>query len=259
MPRFGAEYDFDYRKIHLSDRVLTKIINEYTYEAGVRELERNIEKIIRKVLIKGLKKDVIIKEVNLKEYLGNPKIAKIKNEYNNPGIVNIPACTYIGGTIVNVECINYPGNEIRITGMIKETMLESIYIALDYLKANSEKFNIDYKKFNSSFHIHATHSASPKNGPSGGVGITAALLSLILNKKIPNNIAFTGEMSLNGNILKIGGLKEKVISCYNNNIEKLYIPMDNIENLNEIPSKILKNVEIIPIQNFTEVYNDLFN
>jgi len=259
LPRLGKEYNFDHTKIKMSDTVITKIALNYTMESGMRDLERKISSIIRQVLIKGLDEEVTITEKDITKYLGNPKYYTYENNYEKCGTVNVPAYTPLGGSILNIECTMYEGNgEIIVSGNIGSVMEESIEVAMSYLKANYRQFKIDYKKFSNTFHVHSLEASSKKDGPSAGLAITTALVSLLTNKKVPNNMAFTGEISLNGRVMRIGGLKEKIISAYNKGINKVYIPKENENNLNDIPKKILKNMEIIPINSFYEVYKDIF-
>ena len=259
MPRLGKEYNFDSEKIHFNDSVLTKLIMEYTNEAGVRDLERNIASIVRKNLIKGLEDKVVIKEKDLEKYLGASKYSVYTSKYTSVGVANMAAKTKNGGAILCVESAFFPGKGISFTGNLGDIAKESALVAIDYLKANAKKLKIDGSKFKNALHIHMINNACKKDGPSGGLAITSSLVSLLSNKVIPNNIAFTGEITLNGDILKVGGIEEKIISAYNLDMKKIYIPMDNIKDLNGLNSKIVKAINIVPVNNFTEVYNDIFN
>ena len=260
LPRLGKEYNFDYKKIVLTDKAIIKIVNEYTKEAGVRDLERHISSIVRKVLIKNIKKKVIIGEKDIPKYLGVNKYSHYINSYTTCGSVNVPAFNNYGGIVINIECVIYDGkDEIITTGSLGEVMKESILIAISYIKSNAKKMKIDIRKLKGCIHIHALDGASFKDGPSAGLGIAVSIISNILNKKVPIDLAFTGEISLEGRILKIGGLKEKIISCYNQGIKKIFIPMENIGDLSEIPEEVLNEISIVPINDFTEVYGTIFN
>ena len=261
LPRMGKEYNFDYKKIVLTDAVLTKIINDYTCEAGVRELERQIASIIRKVLIQNSSKKVTIKEKDLAYYLGSKKYSRYENAYANPGCVNVPAVIYSGGIVLNVEVAIYPGKEeIISTGSLGNVMKESVLIAVSYIKNNAKKLKIDLKKLSgSTIHIHALDGATKKEGPSAGLAILVAILSFLSNKKIPNNLAFTGELSLEGRVLKVGGIKEKIISCYNAGIDTVYIPKNNIQDLEGLPKKIKDSINIIFVDDFFDIFKDLFS
>lgn len=260
MPRLGKTYGFDYTKIKIGDSTIQKIIEDYTHEAGMRDLERKISSIVRKILIKGLDKTVTIKENDLVKYLGPIKYKKAEKLREEKGIVNVPACTSMGGCVFNVEVTIYPGSErIISTGSLGKVMQESALVALSYIKANAKELKIDPKKLNATLHIHALDGSTPKEGPSGGLGIAVALISELTDKPVSSAIAFTGEMSLKGNILKVGGIKDKIICAYNKGIEKVYIPKTNEDDIKEVPAKIMKSLDIIPVKTFTEVYSDIFD
>lgn len=259
LPRLGKEYGFDHKLIKISDEVIKKIVLEYTHEAGVRDLERKISSIIRKILTKGIVKTVTVKSNELEAYLGRVKQEIGLNLYDTSGVVNVPACTTAGGCILNVEVTVYDEVfKVITTGSLGKVMQESAIVALSFLKANARSFKLDNKSFNKTFHIHALDGATPKDGPSAGLGMSVAILSEILNVKISTSTAFTGEISLKGRIMRVGGIKEKVICASNSEIERLFIPKDNMNDIEKIPSKILKNIEIIGVSEFTEVYNYIF-
>lgn len=258
LPRLGKEYGFDYKLIKFTDDVIKKIVLEYTRESGVRDLERKISTIIRKILIGGLEKNITIKLNDLEKFLGTDKYIQTSNSYDTWGVVNVPACTSLGGCILNVEASSYEGAEkIITTGSLGKVMQESAVVSLSYLKSNSKSLKLDSKALTKTLHIHALDGATPKDGPSAGLGMLVAIVSETLKKKVPENLAFTGEVSLKGKILKVGGIKEKIICAYNSNIKKVYIPKENLADLKNIPSKIVKSIEIIGVSYFTEVYNDL--
>ena len=260
LPRLGKEYKFDYKLLKFSDAVITRIIKDYTREAGVRDLERKISTIIRKMLIKGLDKPVTVKENELEKYLGHDKYSEYRNYYSSSGVANVPACTTVGGCIINVEVALVPGaSKILSTGSLGKVMQESAVVAVDYLKENAKQFKIDKKVLSETLHIHALDGATPKDGPSAGLGIVVAIVSAILDKKVPNDRAFTGELSLKGRILKVGGIKEKIISAYNAGTKIVYIPKENEDDLEKLPAKIRKEMEIHTVNDFTEVYNDIFD
>ena len=259
LPRLGKEYDFDYKMISITDKAITKIIEGYTKEPGVRDLERHICSIVRKILIKETNKLTTVNEKDIIKYLGLPKYSSLHNSYNKCGIVNVPAIGEYGGTVLNIECVIYEGvDKIISTGSLGEVMKESIQIACSFIKYNAKAFKIDSKKLSGTIHIHALDGATKKEGPSAGLAIVVALLSIVQNKTVPKDLAFTGEISLEGKILPVGGIKEKVISSYNVGIKRIYIPEDNIQDLSNIPKKVLNNMEIITVSNFTEVYKDIF-
>lgn len=252
--------------IKFDEDIIKTIIDKYTKEAGVRELERQLGAIVRKIVTEAVqnKKDLKkteIKKTDLIKYLGPAKYELSKN--NNtllPGLVNGLALTNYGGVLMNIETAIYKGDkEFIFTGMLGKVMEESSKVALSYIKSNAKVFGIDLKKLEEkTIHLHFLEGATPKDGPSAGIAITSAIISLLLEKTISKEIAMTGEISLRGDVLKIGGLKEKLIGAYNNNIKLVYIPLANLPELDEIPLKILENMEIVPISNYQEIFNKLF-
>ena len=157
------------------------------------------------------------------------------------------------------SCVFEGKGAFTITGMLGKTMEESTNVALSFIKANVSKFNLKDFFFNiKDIHIHFLEGATKKDGPSAGVAITTSILSLILNQKVSNQTAFTGEISLNGDILKVGGIKEKIIGAYNNNIKIIYIPYSNELDLEEIPDEIKNNITIKLVKNYQEIYEELF-
>ena len=262
IPKILDDNKIDNKIITMSDDMLAFLIEAYTKEAGVRELYRSLEKIIRKLVVLGRVNDrTKISKVRLKDYLGIPKYLKLENKkHEYIGRVNGLGVTPFGGVVMPIEtCIFEGKGNFTITGMLGQTMEESTKVALSYIKSNLKKFKIDDFFFNiKDLHIHFLEGAIKKDGPSSGVAIITSILSLITCKKISNNIAFTGEISLNGDILKVGGIKEKIIGAYKNNIKTIYIPLSNELDLEEIPEEIKENLEIKLIKNFLEIYDELF-
>lgn len=262
IPKILEENKIDTKIITMSDDMIEFLIEAYTKEAGVRELYRALEKIIRKLVVLGKVNDrTKISKVRLKDYLGIPKYLKLENKkHEYTGRVNGLGVTPFGGIVMPIEtCIFEGKGNFTITGMLGKTMEESTKVALSYIKSNLKRFKIDDFFFNiKDLHIHFLEGAMKKDGPSAGVAIITSILSLITGKKIPNNIAFTGEISLNGDILKVGGIKEKIIGAYKNNIKTIYVPASNELDLEEIPSEIKENLEIKLIKNFIEIYDELF-
>lgn len=259
IPRLAKEYKFDAKKFTITDKAIIKIATEYTSEAGIRDLERHIASIIRKVLITG-SLPIEITDSDVLKYLGKSEFTHFQNTYEKSGTVNAPARSDFGGLVINIECAIYDGPEkIITTGSLGDVMKESIDIAVSYLKSHSKALKIDSRKLSRTIHIHALESATKKDGPSAGLAITTAILSKILDKKVPSDSAFTGEMTLEGRVLKVGGIKEKVISSYNQGIKRIFIPAENIGDLMEIPNKVSENINIVPVNNFTEVYEMVFD
>lgn len=254
IPSLNKEYNLN---LTFSDKVVKEIIIYYTKEAGIRELNRCITNIYRKHITYSYDGNEI---EDIKKYLGN---YKYKYLYNNkcakPGIVNTLAYTPYGGLVLKTTSVYYKGNgNIEITGQIGNVMKESTTIALSYIKENSEIFNIDYSLFTNDFHIHFEEGSIPKDGPSAGVSIVTSLISTLKKMTIPNTVSMTGEITLRGKILPVGGLKEKLITATISNIKTVYVPLDNKEEVMEIDKSITSKLKIKYVDDYIEIYNDLF-
>ena len=238
-------------KLKFSDELLYFIINNYTEEAGVRDLERVLSSLTRKITINNVK---VLNEERIVRLLGNPKYTSNLVMEEENGVVNTLAVSNSGGTLSKVEVVTCKGNDkLTITGNAGNILKESISVVLTMLKLKYK-----YSFHNEDIHVHFLDASSKKDGPSAGIALSVALCSLKENKKVPSDVAFTGEVSLNGSILKIGGLKEKLIAAYNKNIKVVYMPKSNSEDLENVPKLILDNMEVIPVSNFNEVYTKLF-
>lgn len=241
--------DYGINKINIDDEILNIIINNYTYESGVRDLDRILRKYIRRVILDDLNVQ------DIKTILGEYKY-KTQNviEDTEPGVSNALAYTPLGGIVTKIETVKMHGTgNIIITGMPGKTLEESVSVALDFLKTN-----YSMNMSNSDIHIHFLDATSKKDGPSAGAAIAIALMSLYLDKSIPSNVAFTGEISLRGNISKVGGIKEKIIGAINAGITTIYIPEDNLPDLESIPKKIMRNIDIIGVKTYNQIYKDVF-
>lgn len=249
--------------ISFEDDAITKIIEGYTKEAGVRELERVISNILRKIAIKVLNdkiKSITITKDNLNEYLGKERYSILKNDNKLPGVVNGLAYTPVGGVTLPIEVTYYKGKgNIILTGSLGEVMKESASIALGYVKSKAKEYNIDEDFFdNHDIHINAVEGAVKKDGPSAGIALTSAIISSISGKTVSKNYAMTGEITLMGNVLEIGGLKEKMIGAFNSNVNTIFIPKENEKDLEEIPDIIKDKFKIILVSNYKDIYNKLF-
>ncbi len=266
IPKIEKEHGLKEKTIKFQDDALLQIIRHYTKEAGVRKLERKISKIIRKIVTDIVleakePKDIKITPKRIKEYLGNEKYHYIYQDTKGQiGVVNGLAYTSYGGDVLPIEVNFYKGKgELMLTGSLGEVMQESAKIAFSYIKSNCKKFKIDYDKIiEKDIHIHVPEGAIPKDGPSAGIALTTALISALINKEVPNDIAMTGEITLRGNVLAIGGLKEKSTGACRNNIKKVIIPNDNIADIDEIPDEIKNNIEYIPVKTYEEVFKIVF-
>lgn len=238
-------------KLKFSDELLYFIINNYTEESGVRDLERVLSSLARKITINNVK---VLNEERVVRLLGNPKYTSNLVMEEENGVVNTLAVSNSGGTLSKIEVVTCKGNDkLTITGNAGNILKESISVVLTMLKLKYK-----YSFHNEDIHVHFLDASSKKDGPSAGIALSVALCSLKENKKVPSDVAFTGEISLNGSILKIGGLKEKLIAAYNKNIKVVYMPKSNSEDLENVPKLILDNMEVIPVSNFNEVYTKLF-
>ena len=266
IPKELDEHGLTSLQVQIDDNSIMYLIRNYTKEAGVRELERIIASLFRKVVKELLlNKDKVFYNLDKKainNLLGKEKYSSTSTlGYSEVGVVNGMAYTIFGGEIIQVEATMFKGKgELILTGSLGEVMQESCHIALDYIKSNMDRFGISSEIFEKNdIHIHVPDGAVPKDGPSAGVTITTVLISLFTGKKVSQHIAMTGEITLRGRVLPIGGLKEKIIGAHRANIKKVYIPLSNERDLDDIPNNIKKDIEFIKIKNYIDIYKDVFN
>ena len=248
-------------KVSISDKVILKIINEYTREAGVRNLKREINNLFRKIARKVVKENVekiTISTTNLEKYLGKPKFRpeKLKEREYKVGIVNGLAWTAVGGVTLEVQGVLIPGKgQLSLTGTLGNVMKESGEVAFTYVKSNFQKYNINEKDFleNKNIHLHFPEGATPKDGPSAGITITTAILSVLTGREIRQDIAMTGEITITGEVLAIGGVKEKVIGAYRAGIREVILPEDNRVDTDDIPAEVKKDITI----HYAKTYDDV--
>ena len=260
LPKQLNNHGFKKNDIEISDKAMKKIIKEYTHEAGVRGLEKEIGSICRKIALNIVyskeKKKVRITLKNLETYLGIPKykIDKIEEE-DAVGVATGLAWTEIGGEVLSVETIIMPGKgKLTFTGQLGDVMQESGKAALTYTRSRAEKFKINNKFYeNCDIHIHIPEGAIPKDGPSAGITMATSLISSLTNIPIRKDVAMTGEITLRGRVLPVGGLKEKILAAYQYGIKTIIIPQDNIKNLEDIPNDIKKRLKFIMVNNLDEV------
>ena len=265
IPKELEEHGLTSLQVQIRDDAIMTLIRNYTKEAGVRELERIIATLLRKIVKKLLlSNDVAFYDITsdmLESFLGKKKYTYMETStIDEVGVVNGMAYTVFGGDILPIEATLFKGKgDLVLTGSLGEVMQESCHIALDYIKSNMEKFGIDYELFEQNdIHIHVPEGAVNKDGPSAGVTITTALISLFINQKVAKNIAMTGEITLRGRVLGIGGLKEKVIGSHRAGIKQVFIPMENEKDLDEIPDEIKKDIQFIAVNNYGEIFKSLF-
>ena len=246
-------------QLTITDSALKDIIRLYTREAGVRSLERTIGKLCRKAareIFKDSEAAVKVTKTNLKTYLGNPKYSpEKKNDHAEVGIVRGLAWTSVGGVTLEVEVNVLPGKgELVLTGKLGDVMKESAQAALSYVRSISEGYGIDadfYTKHD--IHIHIPEGAVPKDGPSAGITMATAMLSAITDRPVRADVAMTGEITLRGRVLPIGGLKEKLLAAKVIGIKTVCIPKDNEKDLEEISKEITDGMEIVPVERFSQV------
>lgn len=245
----------------ITDEAIVKIIRNYTFEAGVRNLERNIEKLVRKAtrkLVENPKlKEVSIDINNLKEYLGIEKNAYNEaNKEDKIGVSTGLAYTEFGGDLLYLEALKFDGSgKLLITGKLGDVMKESAEAAFSYVRSKATEIGITSKIFNKyDFHIHVPEGATPKDGPSAGVAMASALMSALSGFKIRSDTAMTGEITLTGKVLPIGGLKEKLLAALRGNIKNVLIPKENVKDLEKIPDNVKNNMNINPIETINEAF-----
>lgn len=260
LPKQLNNHGFKKRDIKISEKAIKKIIREYTHEAGVRGLEKEIASICRKVALKIVssekKKTIRITLNNLENYLG---ISRYKNnEVEKEDMVGLAtglAWTEAGGEVLSVETIVMPGKgKLTLTGQLGDVMQESGKAALTYARSRAAKFKIDSKFYeNCDIHVHIPEGAIPKDGPSAGITMATSLISSLTEIPVRKDIAMTGEITLRGRVLPVGGLKEKILAAYQSGIKTIIIPRDNIKNLEDLPNHIKKRLKFIAVNNVDEV------
>ncbi|MEN3189409.1 MAG: endopeptidase La [Atribacterota bacterium] len=260
IPKQLKNHGFKKEDIEISEKAIKKVIREYTREAGVRGLEKEIASICRKVALKitysKKKKRVKITLNNLENYLGIPRY-----KYNNVekedmiGLATGLAWTEAGGEILSVETIVMPGKgKLTLTGQLGEVMQESGKAALTYARSRAKKFKIKNKFYeNYDIHVHIPEGAIPKDGPSAGVTMATSLISSLTEIPVRKDVAMTGEITLRGRVLPVGGLKEKILAAYQSGIKTIIIPKENIKNIDDLPNNIKKRLKFVAVNNIDDV------
>ena len=244
---------------NIDEKIIRKIVRHYTRESGVRNLEREISKIARKLVKKIDNKEQVnnpINEKDLKDLLGVQKFnyGEIEEE-NRVGVVTGLAWTEVGGEILKIESVIMPGKgKMQITGKLGDVMQESVKAAKSYIRSKSLDYGVIPPIFDKKdFHIHVPEGATPKDGPSAGIGMVTSIISALTEIPVNKDVAMTGEITLRGLVLPIGGLKEKLLAAHRAGIKKVLIPEENEKDLIEVPKTILKSIEVIPVKNVDEV------
>ena len=260
LPKQLKRHGLTKSKLTVSDGALSAMINGYTREAGVRNLEREIASLCRKVA-KAFVEDKELKTVsvtvkNLSKYLGPVKmIPETVSGEDEIGVVNGLAYTESGGTLLKVEAASMPGSgKLELTGSLGDVMKESAKAAMTYIRSHSEEWGIDGQFYNTKdIHIHFPEGAIPKDGPSAGVTMVSALVSELSGRPVKNSVAMTGEVTLRGKVLAIGGLKEKTMAAYKAGVKTVLIPSDNVKDLDDIDTTVRENLEFIPCKTVADV------
>lgn len=245
--------------VKMTDRVMRQLIEGYTREAGVRTLERTVAKVVRKAAVTMLEDDiqnVSVTDKQLRAYLGIPRFVREAPEKEpRVGIVNGLAYTTVGGEMLEVECLTMPGKgNLRLTGKLGDVMKESAEAAFSYIRAHSKKMGLAENFYqDKDIHIHVPEGAVPKDGPSAGVTMATALASVLTGIPVRNDVAMTGEITLRGRVLPIGGLKEKSLAAYRAGIKTLIIPKENEKDLEEIPAHVLSQFRVVCVETIEQV------
>ena len=259
LPKQLEENGLKPSQLKVSDKMLLYLIRFYTREAGVRQLERTIATICRKTvlaILKDGKRSITLNKKLIHEWLGNEKVDYGKKEKKDQvGTVTGLAYTSFGGDILQIEANKFDGHgKLILTGQLGDVMKESASIALDYIRAHAKEYHIDSSDFEKlDVHVHVPEGAVPKDGPSAGVTMTTALVSCFSNIPVKANIAMTGEVTLRGNVLPIGGLKEKSLAAHRSGIDTILIPRGNVKDLDELPQEVKDAVTFIPVSNVKQV------
>ena len=265
IPKVLRENGLKKSQFKLSNSLIEYIISKYTLEAGVRNLKKTIDQLARKVvlklILKKLKTNFVFTKEKIVKFLGKEKVYKEKlRGKKEVGLVNGMYYSEVGGGVIPIEVTKFPAKTggVKLTGSIQKVMEESLEIAVAYVRKNNKKFNINFDFDKNIIQVHVPAGAVPKDGPSAGVAFTTALISALTNKPVDRNISLTGEITLRGKILPIGGLKQKSIGSVELGINKIFIPKDNEKDIDELAKKVKENAEIIMVSDYMEIYKSLF-
>ena len=259
LPKAIKDHVLAPKEFAVNDDAIRGVIRTYTREAGVRNLERELSKLARKAvteIMKGKRKTIKVTEKNLDDYLGVPKFRFGEAEEDNQiGVVTGLAWTEVGGELLTIEGVSMPGKgKMTVTGNLKDVMKESISAAASYVRSRSVDFGIKPPSFDQmDIHVHVPEGATPKDGPSAGVAMGTSIVSVMTGIPVRANVAMTGEITLRGRVLPIGGLKEKLLAALRGGITKVLIPEENAKDLADIPDNVKNSLEIVPVSHMDEV------
>ncbi|MEM7056354.1 MAG: endopeptidase La [Pseudomonadota bacterium] len=258
-PKQEKEHGLKKDEFSLSDDALTMMVQRYTREAGVRNLERELAKLCRKVLteiVRGDHKSVEVTAENVEHYLGVPRHKHgLAEEKDEVGVTTGLAYTSVGGDLLHIEALKLPGKgRMKTTGTLGDVMKESIDAAASYVRSKSPDYGVKPPRFEKmDIHVHVPEGATPKDGPSAGIAMVTSIVSVLTDIPVRRDIAMTGEVTLRGNVLPIGGLKEKLLAALRGGIQTVLIPKENVKDLPDIPDNVKDGLEIIPVETVTEV------
>jgi len=259
IPKQTKENGLDQESLKITLPALKRIIHEYTQEAGVRNLEREIANACRKVakelVLNPEKKEIEINQDNVEKYLGIPKFHREKVTPNEIGVATGLAWTEVGGSLLAIEVTVMKGKgKLTLTGKLGEVMQESAQAALSYIRSIAKKLSLKEDFFKDlEIHIHLPEGAIPKDGPSAGIAMATALASVLTKRAVKKDVAMTGEITLRGRILPIGGFKEKILAAFREGIKTDIFPEGNKKDLEEIPKEIQKKLKLIPAKSMDEI------
>ncbi len=266
IPKIRISHAMSEKEFSISDEAILDTIRLYTRESGVRNLNRELEKVCRKSVKKVLNnkklKLVSVDKASLQEYLGPPKFDHTEiNQKDLVGVVNGLAYTTVGGELLSIEAVKYKGKgNTKITGKLGEVMKESVQAAHSYIHSRAKEYEIKEDVFQKyDIHIHFPEGAVPKDGPSAGIAISTSIVSVLTDVPVKKDIAMTGEITLRGRVLAIGGLKEKLLAALRAGVKTVIIPKENEKDLLEIPQEVKDNVKIVSVETFDEVINHALN
>jgi len=254
-----VKHGLDAKEFEVTESGIMELVRRYTREAGVRNLEREISNLARKAVKEILttkKKQIVISAENVADFLGPPKYRFGEIEADDQvGLVTGLAWTEVGGELLTIEGVMMPGKgRMTVTGNLRDVMKESISAAASYVRSRAVDFGIEPPLFDKrDIHVHVPEGATPKDGPSAGVAMATVIVSMLTGIPVRHDIAMTGEVTLRGRALPIGGLKEKLLAALRGGIKKVLIPEDNVKDLVEIPDSVKSGLEIVPVSRMEEV------
>lgn len=262
VPKQMKRHGLKKENLVVSDIAIKEIIEGYTKEAGVRNLEREIAhlcRVVAKNIVTEKTQCYTIGKGDAEQYIGNPKVKKKRTpKSSRVGVVNGLAWTQVGGDMLEVEAVTFPGSgKLELTGSLGDVMIESAKLAVSLCRSKAEELGVKNTEFykNQDIHIHVPEGAVPKDGPSAGVTITTALVSELTGIPVKSSVAMTGEVTLRGDVLAIGGLREKTMAAYSNGIKTVIVPIDNLSDLDEVDEAVKNSINIIGVSNFRDALN----